>query len=70
MNRYLLVVGLMPVETLALEALKIGARTVEALPTVETVRVKRDPVKRGALSKGCNLSAMWLRIRVIGITND
>ena len=60
----------MPVETLATETLGIEARTVEALPTVGTVRVKGDPVKRGARSKKCGLSARWLRMGVIGITND
>ena len=60
----------MPVETLATETLGIEARTVEALPTVGTVGVKGDPVKRGALSKRCGLSARWLTMGVIGITND
>ena len=32
----------MPVETLVMEALEIGAWTVKALATVETVSVNRD----------------------------
>ena len=47
-----------------MEAPRIEARIVEA------VRVREDSVKKGALSKGCELSARWLRIRVIGKTNN
>ena len=63
MKRVLLVVGpvSMPVETLAIEALGIGAQTVDALLIVGTVRVKGDLVKKGVLIKGCELSARWLR---------
>ena len=60
----------MPGETLVTETLEIEAHIVEALPTVETVRVKRDVLEKDALSRGCELSARCLRVVVIGITND
>ena len=50
----------MPVETLAIETMGLGARTVEALPSVEMVRAKEEPIKREALSKGWSLSPRWL----------
>ena len=44
----------MPVETLAIEAPGIKVQTVEALPTIGKVRVKRDSVKERALRRGAN----------------
>ena len=60
----------MPEETLLIEPLEIKVQNVEVLPTVGMVRVKRDLVNREPLTKGCDLSARWLRIGVIEITNN